>query len=239
MGEDGEANSVTLREGLVLGTLLVVYGNLLAMAASRFDAGILPGLANMVLLAGLLGYVLWVKRQPLSAIGLTTNNLPLSLAAGFGVGALMALPALVFFAFPVVSEQPVREATIAALSLPEYVYRVTVHALVVTALVEEVAFRGVLQWRLVSALGTRQGILVGSGFFALWHVVVNAQTAQSTNLPSSPEFVALSFAGSLASVFVGGLLFAVLRQHTGNLASAIAAHWVVVAIMVTALFLAG
>src|SRR6266571_7767012 len=68
-----------------------------------------------------------------------------------------------------------------------------------------------------------------------WHVVVQVQTLAVTIFTSPWEIVpamGLAFAG----LFTGGVIFALLRLRTRNLAAAVVAHWLFDAGLITGLF---
>jgi len=77
--------------------------------------------------------------------------------------------------------------------------------------------------------------LVTSAIFVAWHVVVQVQTLAVTNFTSPWQIVpamGLAFAG----LFAGGVIFALLRLRTRNLAGAVVAHWLFDAGLITGLF---
>lgn len=81
-----------------------------------------------------------------------------------------------------------------------------------TVLVEEVAFRGVLQALLVRRWGTGRGIVLGSLLFGLWHVPPVWSDGPGT------------VAGTLVATTVAGLAFGWLRERSGSLAAPALAH---------------
>ncbi len=77
--------------------------------------------------------------------------------------------------------------------------------------------------------------LVTSAIFVAWHVVVQVQTLALTNFTSPWQIVpamGLAFVG----LFAGGVIFALLRLRTRNLAAAVVAHWLFDAGLITGLF---
>ena len=61
--------------------------------------------------------------------------------------------------------------------------------------------------------------------FTLWHLVIVTRTLLATNFANEPLMLILGIVGALTAIFVGGVLFAVLRLRTNNLAGSIVAHW--------------
>jgi membrane protease YdiL (CAAX protease family) len=56
---------------------------------------------------------------------------------------------------------------------------------------------------------------------------------------SNPAAVVAGVIVSLAGLFVGGLIFAYLRWHTRSIAAAVMAHWLIVALMTTTIWVMG
>jgi tRNA pseudouridine32 synthase/23S rRNA pseudouridine746 synthase len=163
-----------------------------------------------------------------------TNLLRSSLiGAGIGLGlaaaVLLALEHGARLGTPI-TYQPLRGAQISA---------VLTHALVglllQTAIPEELAFRGLLLGLLIRKRTPLRATLVTSAFFVAWHLVVQVQTLAVTNFASPWQIVpamGLAFAG----LFAGGVIFALLRLRTRNLAAAVMAHWLFDAGLITGLF---
>lgn len=73
--------------------------------------------------------------------------------------------------------------------------------------------------------------------FAAWHVTINVQTLRRTNVVRAGLApLPLALAGGLAAVGFGGAVFGALYHRTGTLAAPIAAHWLVDALMLVALY---
>src|SRR5260370_38330376 len=104
-----------------------------------------------------------------------------------------------------------------------------------TAIPEELAFRGLVLGLLMQELTPLRAALVASRIFVAWHVVVQVQTLAVTNFTNPWQIVpalGLAFAG----LFAGGVIFALLRLRTRNLAGAVVAHWLFDAGLITGLF---
>lgn len=223
---------------LALAALLAIYGNLVSLspeeARQRFDWAYILG--NLALMAALL---FWARRWgglSLAAIGLSRQRLLRSALQGGALAALVSVPVVLFFAFPLVVEEPIRYEAAEEMSVGGFLLWALLKEPVGTALFEEVAFRGLLQARAVAALSLRRGIAATALAFALWHLVINYRTIQETNVADSPALAALAQVGSLAGLFLGGLFLSLLRHHTGNLAGPIVFHWLMVVAMTGALF---
>jgi membrane protease YdiL (CAAX protease family) len=68
-------------------------------------------------------------------------------------------------------------------------------------------------------------VLLSALVFTLWHLVIVSRTLLATNFADQPLLLVLGIAGALGAIFLGGVLFALLRLRTSNLAGSIVAHW--------------
>ena len=80
-------------------------------------------------------------------------------------------------------------------------------------------------------------VLSNAGIFTLWHLVVNARTVLATNFAASPLLLMGSYVGSLATIFVGGVVFALVRWRTGSFVYSALTHWIVVGLMTLAMWI--
>jgi uncharacterized protein len=207
--------------------LLAAYGNgasvVLASAPTIGGWGnVAVGLAPAVLMLG------WGRRfaaLSLRECGIGRERLASSAGLGLLVALALVLPVLVVLRAPPWLGGAVSYAPLNMLPLDSVLWRGLVWMPLDTALPEEVAFRGVLLAALLQRFDAPRAVLLSAGAFTIWHAVIVARTVGVTNLASDPLFLAIGFVGSLASIFVGGLVFAVLRLSTGNLAGSIVAHW--------------
>jgi tRNA pseudouridine32 synthase/23S rRNA pseudouridine746 synthase len=220
----------------VIATILVVFGNAAGVAAGPNVVTV--SWAAIAQSAGTMLIVIVASRWcglTWAEAGIGRTNLVRSSLIGAGIG--IGLAALLLLALEVgarlgspISYQPLRGASISA---------VLIHALVglplQTAIPEELAFRGLVLGLLMRNLTPLRAALVTSAIFVAWHVVVQAQTLAVTNFASPWQIVpamGLAFAG----LFAGGVVFALLRLRTRNLAAAVMAHWLFDAGLITGLF---
>lgn len=207
--------------------VLILYGNAKSLAGTpAVPAEWWPGLA----LGGALVVITlaWARLGPRlsrSELGFAREG---ALRAG-AVGALTALavslPALVLLRFPPLLGEPVSYAPLRDIPLCALLLRAFLFMPLDTALPEELAFRGVLFAWLRRTGGPVRAVLLSSAAFALWHIVIVFATLDQTNLGAQPLFYVLGALGAFAATFAGGVVFALLRAHTGNLVAPIAAHW--------------
>jgi membrane protease YdiL (CAAX protease family) len=165
-------------------------------------------------------------------MGLSRRGLGRGLVWGTAVGLAGSAPIRLFFAFPLVSRQAVTQPEFAGLSTRQVCCLVATRFLVGSAIFEEVAFRGLLHAKLLRLMRPGPALLVNSGVFAAWHLVITWHNLRRSNLPR-PLFPAL-YLGALTALFGGGLLFGLVRQASGHLGSSILAHWLMVANIVLA-----
>jgi membrane protease YdiL (CAAX protease family) len=182
---------------------------------------------------GMLGVVLaWAACEGLGAreLGLGRAGLGRGLLWGLGLGLLGAVPISLFFAFPLVSRQAITHPEYVGVSRGRLLGLVAGQFLLGSAVFEEIAFRGLLHAKLRRLLGPGRALVAGAGVFAAWHLVITWYNLRRSNLPRA--LFPLLYAGALAALFAGGLLFGLIRQATGHVAGAIVAHWVMVAAIV-------
>jgi membrane protease YdiL (CAAX protease family) len=207
--------------------LLALYGN----AASIVLAGATPADAWPGIAVGLLpaaGMVIWGRRMALllpADLGLQRRGLVRSAALGLLVALALALPVVVFLHAPPFLGRPITHVPLNSLSAEVLVWRALAWMPLDTAVPEEVAFRGVLLAALRQRFDDRQAVLGSAIAFMVWHAVIVVRTLGVTNVADQPVLMVIGLVGTLGSVFVGGIVFALLRLKTGNLSGSIVAHW--------------
>ncbi|HEV2754956.1 MAG TPA: CPBP family glutamic-type intramembrane protease [Actinomycetota bacterium] len=167
----------------------------------------------------------------LGVLGLSSSELGLSglslgdLAVGGAAGAVLAAPLLVLArtraGARVVADERVRHLRGGAL-----VYQALVRVPLGTAVLEELAFRGVLfaAWR---DEGEAVAAVVSCAVFGLWHVAPAATMVRVNARGATRSFVARSVAGTVVVTAAAGAALLWLRLETGSLAAPFAAHAVV------------
>jgi membrane protease YdiL (CAAX protease family) len=212
---------------------MLAYANGDAWLATRREQELSAGnqFAHLGALAGALAWAAAERIAP-AELGLSRRDLGRGLLWGTVVGLLGSAPIRLFFAFPLVSRQAVTQPEFAGLSTRGVLWLLTTRFLVGSALFEEVAFRGLLHAKLLRLWRPGPALLVNSGVFAAWHLVITWHNLRRSNLPRA-LFPAL-YPGALVALFGGGLLFGLVRQGSGHLASSIVAHWLMVASIVLA-----
>jgi membrane protease YdiL (CAAX protease family) len=150
----------------------------------------------------------------------------------------------VFFYRPVLLDTPLEYGPIAGLSRRELVRELFLDMPIGIAVLEEMAFRGLLYSAVRERGPAWQAIAWSGAAFAGWHFTVTATSARQSNLVEAarlPDFLRpytlpLAVLGGMLSTGIAGALFGLLRERTGNLAGPIAAHWAVDGLMIYALW---
>lgn len=226
-------------EALAFAAFLVVYGN----AVSAFPEGVHEDYAWAFVLVGLAAMLLaivWALRWAglsLKDIGITRVGAQRGALIGLGVAALVILPVVIYFAFPIgVSQGSIEYEGAEDLTLGSFLLWALVRQPIGVSLFEETMFRGLLQGLSLRAYGMVKGILLSAVAFGLWHLVINFQTVRDTNVGDSIGLAVAAQLASMLGLILGGLFMSVLRQRSGSLAAPIAFHWLVVVAMQGSLF---
>jgi membrane protease YdiL (CAAX protease family) len=188
--------------------------------------------------------LLWARgpgKLSWAEMGLSGRPWPRSALIGTLSGLVLAVPLLIFLAFPFLLSEPVQYREIQNLDVLGLVWRLGVELTIATALTEEILFRGILQALFRRSLNTTRALVSTNVVFALWHLVINALSLQQNMLalPLFPTVVTqvIGYLGSLIVVGIGGAILSTLRERTNHLAGSIAMHWVMVAAMTILIYL--
>ena len=216
---------------VALSTALFVYGN----TASAFPHEVRDRFllwSNLGLMAVLLAWALGLARLTVRDLGLSPRPAAGSALLGAALSVVVAVPPVAFIGLtPLVTGDAIEVEGLSDRSGLGMAYFLAFRQPVGTALFEEVAFRGVLYgaWHRVG--GGRGALLATATTFSLWHLVIANRTVAESGVVDHPALVAAGVLVVLAGLFVGGLCFALLRWHTGSIAAAVVAHWLIVAFM--------
>ena len=215
------------RRLLILATFLAAYGNVASLILDALPpTGGFAGIAVGVLLIGLMA--IWARQVAClgpGEIGLTRVGAVRSGGIGLLAALAMVAPALLILNFPPILGSPVTYAPMASLTLEDHLRRAFLFMPLHTVLPEELAFRGVLLASLQRRYAAARAVTLAAVPFAVWHGVVLSRTLELTNLHADPLLLGLGWVGGFAAVFIGGVLFGILRVATGHLVGSILAHW--------------
>lgn len=226
------ARSRGRRHWLILAAILIA-GNLANALSWRFGVPIDTGVFSVALAAGLYLTHSWSEWPWLRAT-LTWRPRWRPAVLALGAGLALALPSVLFFAIAS-GHGGVGYSPIPALPLPLLVVREMVEIPLLTALVEELVFRQYV-FRVFGGSRVIPKLLINAGIFTLWHLVVTARTVMATNFAVSPWLLVGSYVGSLATIFVGGVVFAWVRWRTGSFVYSALTHWLVVGLITLAVW---
>jgi membrane protease YdiL (CAAX protease family) len=143
------------------------------------------------------------------------------LAIGAIAGLALAAPPVIFFLHPL-GVGGVSYGPIAHMSLNGLLRYLVIDLLFLTALIEELVFR---HWLFVEMKSPIRTILFNAAIFTVWHGVAAFTTVAATHYGRSAGLLLLAYGGALAAVFVGGVVFALVRRMTGSFVYSVLAHW--------------
>jgi membrane protease YdiL (CAAX protease family) len=207
-----------MRAGRCFVLAVVVLGAVTAARALGL-AGPLPVYATVLTAA--LALVAWWSRASAADLGLRPADLPAGLRYGGAAFGLVLAALLVAAALPV-TRGFLQDAR-GEIDAGQLAYELGVTVVLLTAIPEEFAFRGVLLGSGVRLWGDWRGTLVTSVLFGLWHVQPTLDTMGDNPavLGGPPALVVL---GAVAVTFVAGLAFAWLRLRSRSLLASVIAH---------------
>ena len=213
--------------GLVPLILIPLSNNLVALITWRWGLDLYP-----VLAAALYTYI-GVRHLDTLDLGFRWSRRAVLLAILAGLA--LAVPSLLFFLHPVlvssIRSGPHPPVTVAVVN--GLLRRVLIDLPVLTAIIEELVFRHYLYF----VAGTlRRTVLLNSFLFTVWHGVAAFTAVQGTSFGHQTGLLFLAYVGALASVFVGGVVFALVRYTTGSFAYSALTHWLTDSIIVIALW---
>jgi membrane protease YdiL (CAAX protease family) len=204
----------------VVCVFLVAYPILMPEPTADMD---ILFVAINVTVAALL--VLWaVKLAGLSPseVGLSRDTLGRSLLLGTLVGLIAPAIAFGLFHWPVFRQQDWWAEL--GMTFPTLLYRLAIRIPLGTAAFEEVAFRGVV-FGLFLREGTGKTIWLSSALFGIYHIGLIVRVFDSSNIVlMQMPFAAMVVAGVVVTA-IWGLIFALVRHKSGNVAGPIVTHW--------------
>ena len=161
-------------------------------------------------------------------VGLAPEHVAAGLRIGSGTAAVIGLTASLATRHPTSRQAFVDER--GHIDARELAVRVLFRVPAGTALLEEVAFRGVLPGLLEARAGWshRRAVVVSSALFGAWHVLPtlrlgDTNAAVSNRLGGRSGQVS-AVLGSVATTFAAGLVFSWLRDRSGSVVAPIVTH---------------
>jgi uncharacterized protein len=185
-----------------------------------------PSLVAVGLLTAALGVIAWTAGATFADLGLGRTDARAGLQYGAGAFGIVLLVLVVAAAIPVTNG--FLHDSRAQIDGGRLLYELGVPIVLLTAIPEEFAFRGVLLGSALKLWGPRRASLITSALFGLWHIAPTLHTMSDNHVfRSAAASVAgqvLLVLGSIAVTFVAGLVFCWLRLRSGSLIAPVMAH---------------
>lgn len=161
-------------------------------------------------------------------IGLARDRVPAGLRIGLGFSAIIAL-VIVVLGWLEVSRGYFEDDRFVDVDRVELAWELSIRIPFVTALFEELAFRGVLLAVLVAAYPVARAVFISSALFGLWHILPNLSHDDGNVGATVVVVLATTVAGGFACWLQrrGGSLLAPTLVHAVNNATAFAVGWYV------------
>jgi uncharacterized protein len=203
---------------------------LVLFSAAR-AAGLLEGplryvWAQMGLLVVVLALVAWTAGATRADLGLGRTDAGVGLR--YGAGALGIVLLVLVIAAVIPTTNGYLHDSRAQISGDRLLYELGVSIVLLTAIPEEFAFRGVLLGSALRLWGPWRASLITSVLFGLWHIEPTLHTMKDNRAvagaSASTGGQVLVVLGAIAVTFVAGLLFCWLRLRSRSLIAPVMAH---------------
>jgi membrane protease YdiL (CAAX protease family) len=179
------------------------------------------------LLTAALILVAWTGGLTRADLGLGWREVPAGLGYGAGAAGFVLLVLLVAALIP--ATNGFLHDSRAAISGGRLAYELGVSIVLLTAIPEEFAFRGVLLGSGLRLWGPWRASLITSVLFGLWHIAPTLHTMRDNHavagLTASIAGQSLVVLGSIAVTFAAGLIFCWLRLRSSSLLAPVMAHF--------------
>jgi membrane protease YdiL (CAAX protease family) len=146
----------------------------------------------------------------------------------YGGGAFVAVLVVLLVAAVIPGTRPLLQDTRAEIDGGRLAYELGVTIVLLTAVPEELAFRGVLLGAGRKLWDARRAALVSSALFGVWHIEPTLETMSGNSAvggaSASLGGQALLVLGAIAVTFAAGLVFCWLRLRSRSLVAPLLAH---------------
>jgi len=203
---------------------------LVLFSAAR-EAGLLVGPARYLwvqigLLVAVLALVAWTSGATRADLGLSRSDAGAGVRYGAGAVGIVLLVLALAAVIPATNGY-LHDAR-AQISGGRLLYEVGVSIVLLTAIPEEFAFRGVLLGSALRLWGPWRASLITSALFGLWHIEPTLHTMRDNRAvagaAASTGGQVLVVLGAIAVTFVAGLAFCWLRLRSRSLIAPVMAH---------------
>jgi uncharacterized protein len=185
-----------------------------------------PLAVSMGLLTAGLALIAWRAGATAADLGLGRADVRAGL--GYGAAALGAVLAVLLVAAVIPATSGFLHDSRAQISGGRLLYELGVPIVLLTAIPEEFAFRGVLLGSGLRLWGPWRASLVTSALFGLWHIAPTfgtmADNHEFRSTAASVTGEVLLVLGAIAVTFVAGLLLCWLRLRSKSLIAPVMAH---------------
>jgi len=182
--------------------------------------------ASVSLLTAALVLIAWTAHATRADLGLRLADMPAGVRYGAGAAGIVLLVLVVAAVIP--ATNGFLHDSRAQISGGRLLYELAVPILLLTAVPEEFAFRGVLLGSALRLWGPWRASLITSALFGLWHIAPTLHTmsgnAEVAGASASLAGQVLVVLGSVAVTFLAGLAFCWLRLRSGSLIAPVIAH---------------
>jgi uncharacterized protein len=217
----GSRDGDRARRCFVLAVAVLV---LFTVARSYGLLGPLPVAVGLLTAALIL--VAWIGGLTRADLGLGWTEVPEGL--GYGAAAVVLVLLVLVIAALIPATNGFLHDSRAAISGGRLAYELGVSIVLLTAIPEEFAFRGVLLGSAVKMWGPWRASLVTSVLFGLWHIAPTLGTMSDNHefrgAAASVAGQVLLVLGAIAVTFAAGLVFCWLRLKSGSLIAPVMAH---------------
>jgi membrane protease YdiL (CAAX protease family) len=181
---------------------------------------------SVILLVAVLALIAWTTGATRADLGLDRSDVRAGVRYGAGAFCIVLLVLVVAALIPATNGY--LHDSRAQISGGRLLYELGVSILLLTALPEEFAFRGVLLGSALRLWGPLRASLITSALFGLWHIVPTLHTMSDNRaVAGAADGIAgeaLVVLGSVTVTFVAGLIFCWLRLRSRSLIAPVMAH---------------
>jgi uncharacterized protein len=185
-----------------------------------------PPLVSATVLTAALALIAWRANATLADVGSDRAHLGSGLRWGLGAFGIVVLVLVAAVLLP--RTNGFLHDSRAEISGGRLFYELTVSILLLTAIPEEFAFRGVLLGSALKLWGPWRATLVASALFGLWHTVPTLHTmSDNASVRGASDTTlgqALVVVGAVTVTFVAGIGFCWLRLRSKSLIAPVLAH---------------
>jgi len=185
-----------------------------------------PTAVAVSVLTAVLVLIAWRAGAALSDLGLGRADVGAGLRYGAGAFGVVLLVLVVAAVIP--ATNGFLHDSRAQIDGGRLLYELGVPIVLLTAIPEEFAFRGVLLGSGLRLWGPRRASLITSALFGLWHIAPTLHTMSDNHVfkgaATSAAGQVLLVLGSIVVTFIAGLIFCWLRLRSRSLIAPVMAH---------------